>query len=199
MQAQAESMQLQREMAMGALEEQRAKVREINARAGKIEAEMAAGEAPVGIPPEIEAQIQQLQQQAAEQIEALTQQLRQAQIESANKTLAIDREADTQIETARIEAQAQVRVAEIQAVSNQALNELEARMQALIDGMAQRIAEKPQPETEKPAAEAPPAAPPVTLNVQIDAKSGTVKKTLTVDTGPDGRITGGTVVEEEES
>ena len=197
MQMQAESMQLQREMALTALEEQRTKVREINARAGKIESELAGAETPVGIPPEVEAQIQQLQQQAAEQIDALSQQLRQAQLDAANQTLSIDREANTRIETARIEAEAKVRVAEIQSASDQALNALETRMQTLIDGLQQKLQETEV--EEKPAPELPPPPAPVTLNVQIDAKAGTIRKTLTVDTDREGRITGGTVMEEEQA
>ena len=202
LQAQAESMQMQREMAAVALEEVRARVREINGRAAKFESE-AAGENQGAMTPEIEAQFQQLQRQAADQIDALSEKLRKVQADAAGKTLAINRDADTRVETARIDADAKVRVAEIQKASDTAISTLEKRMQSLIDGLEKKLEEKvavvPEPAKPEPVEKtvAPAPAAPITLNVQIDAKAGTIKKTLTVDKDSDGNITGGTVTEEE--
>ena len=41
------------------------------------------------------------------------------------------------------------------------------------------------------------ATAPITLNLQIDAKAGTVKKTMTIAKDAEGNITGGTVTETE--
>jgi hypothetical protein len=202
-QAQAESMQLQREMAIGALEEQKAKVRELNAKAAKAESEATGAGQQGGISPEIEAQFRQLQSQAADQIDALSEQLRKVQADAANKTMAINREADVKVETARIDADALVRVAEIQKVSDKALAAIESRMEALVAGLEKKIVEQkaapaPAPEPAKPEpAPAPvvqPAAP-ITLNVQIDAK-GEVKKSIKVERDKDGVMTGASVVED---
>lgn len=122
---QQEAMEYQRQMAIAALEEQQAKVREINARAAKIEAE--AG----GDNPEMIQALDQVRREASDQVEAMSQQLRQAQAEAANKTMQIGREADTAVEKARIDADAKVRVAEIQERSNTRIDALQARLDAL--------------------------------------------------------------------
>jgi len=123
-QAQAESMQVQREQAMLALEEQRARVAKIHAEAQKI---MAEG----GASADVEAQVQQVQRQAADQVDALTEQLRKAQAEYEAKVLSVQRDADVRLEAARIDADAKVRVAEIQQASNKTIAALERRMEAL--------------------------------------------------------------------
>lgn len=146
-QAQAESMQVQREMAMAALEELKAKVREINARAAKFEADAAGAGQQGGIPPEVESQIRQLQSQAADQIDALSEQLRKVQADAAARTMAINRDADVKLEAARIDADAKVRVAEVQQVSSKAMEALEARMQALVDGLEKNVESRITTET----------------------------------------------------
>lgn len=57
--------------------------------------------------------LRQVQSQAADQIDALTEQLRKVQADAANKTMAINKDADVKVETARIEAASRERVAEI--------------------------------------------------------------------------------------
>lgn len=118
---QQDAMQLQRESAMLAMEEQRAKVRELNAKAAQIEA-AGGGEAP-----EIQQALDQVKRDASDQIESLSQQLRQAQAE----TMRAAGKADTAVETARVDADAKIRVAEIQADSNTRINALSARLDAL--------------------------------------------------------------------
>lgn len=177
--AQAEAMQVQREQAVLALEEARARVREINARAAEMEAN-AAGQGGEGLPPEVEAQIRSVQSQAADQIDRLTEQLRKVQADAANKTMAINREADTRVETERIKADAATRVAEINKASETALRALEERMSAMIQGLEKKLAEKQESPAEE-SKEAEDKATPVVLNVNIDTQSGTVKKTVSTD------------------
>lgn len=197
MAAQAEAMQYQREQAMLALEEGRARVRELNAKAASLEAQSQGGE---GMPPEIETAIRQVQSQAADQIDALAQKLQKAQSELANRTLQISKDADAKVQTAEIDADAKIRVAEIQRASDTAIAALEKRMEALVKAVEKRVEAKEEKPAEPKSEPAPvaPAAPPVTFNLQIDAKTGTVKKTITVEKDKEGNITGATAVEEED-
>lgn len=132
---QAEAMQMQRETAMQALEEQRAKVREINARAAKLEAESQAAamgaDGPAGMPPEVEAQMRQMQEQAAQQVEQLSDALRKAQADLANRTIQIDREADVKLQLADIDRDTKLRVAEITATSDAQLEKLKQNLNDL--------------------------------------------------------------------
>ena len=129
-QAQAEAMAMQREGARMALEEQRAKVREINARAAKLEAEAGAG-----ADPQMQDALMGVRSQAAAEIDRLTEALRKAQTELANRTLQIDREADTAKEVARIKADGDARVAEIRAASDQAIAAMNQRLDQVEAGM----------------------------------------------------------------
>lgn len=117
MQAQQDALQMQREQAMTALAEQQARVREINAKAAKLEAE--AGDAELA---------SQVRTQAGQELERVTEALRKAQAELANRTLTMNRDADTRIEVARIEADSRLRVAEIQADSRQRLDVIGNRL-----------------------------------------------------------------------
>jgi len=209
MQQQSEALQIQRETAMLAMEEQRAKVAKLNAEAEKIMAE-ARGTGQAAQNPEMEAQMRQIQAQAADQMDKLSTELRKAQSELANRTMQIGRDSDTKIEVARIDADTKLRVAEIQGRNDQAITSLEKRMEGMVTAMEARItkremeeeakekAEKEAPEpVEKPEKEAAPVVQPapITLNVQIDAKSGEVKKTITVERDKDGNMTGAKVQE----
>lgn len=122
LQAQAEALQMQREAAALALEEQRAKVQKLNAEAAKIMAEASGGE---GVDPAYEQALRQIQEQAAGKLEAMADQLRKVQMDAANKTMAINRDADVKIEAARIDAASRERVAEIQ---NAAAKQVDALM-----------------------------------------------------------------------
>ena len=130
--AQAEAMQMQREAARAALGEQQAKVRELNARAAKLEAEAqaamaaAAGGAGDG---DMQQAILQVRSEAAAEIDRVSEELRRAQAELANRTIQINRDADTKVEVARIDADAKTRVAEIQAASDRAIAQLERRLE----------------------------------------------------------------------
>jgi hypothetical protein len=188
-QMQGEALQMQREQAMLALEEARAKVRELNAKAAKMEAE--AGGQGGGMPQEIEQAIRQVQSQAADQIDLLSQQLAKAQSELANRTMQISRDADIKLEAARIDADAKVRVAEIQGKADKQITALEQRMESLVAALETKF-EKNRPVPE-PNVEANPQ--PITTNIQIDAKQGTIKKEIKVENDQDGNIIGATSTE----
>ncbi len=129
MQQQAEALQMQRQGAMLALEEQQAKVREINAKAAKMEAEAQAAGAQGGGDMD---SVMQIRQQASQEIERVSEALRKAQGELANRTMQINREADAKLEAARIDADAKIRIAEIQDASNKKIQALENRLNALM-------------------------------------------------------------------
>jgi len=134
MQQQAEAMQFQRESAITALQEQQAKVRQINAEADKLEAEARA----LGMPPEdsqvaaMQQAIMQVRQQASDEIERVSEQLRKTQSELANRTIKIDRDANTQLQVARINADAKERVAAIQTVSDAKIDALHKRLDEVL-------------------------------------------------------------------
>lgn len=213
---QQEAMQIQRETAMNALAEQQAKVREINARAAELEMKaqtmgMGGEQAMQG---QIEAAVRQVREQAAQQIDALSQQLQKAQLDAANKTMAVRSDADVKLETARITAASNERIAEINNQADQKIAGLEKRMEDLLRVLedtkgaadeatklaqaAEKAAkEKPEPAPAPAPAPTPAPAPaaPMTINVQVDAKSGEVKKSITVERDKDGNITGAKVDE----
>lgn len=119
---QAQQMQMQQEMAMAALEEQRAKIREINARAMKLEAEAGGdGGAASGMASQVQAQ-------AAQEIERLTDELRRAQAELQSQAMKVRTDADTRIEAARIDAESRTRVAEIKAASDERIAQMQVKL-----------------------------------------------------------------------
>jgi DNA repair exonuclease SbcCD ATPase subunit len=126
--AQTEAVQLQREAARAALAEQQAKVREINARAAKLEAEVTAMGTDAQAQAGMQQELMSVRSEAAGEMDRLSEALRKAQAEIANRTIQIDREADTAREVARIDADAKARVAQIQAVSYQKLQGIEQRL-----------------------------------------------------------------------
>ena len=149
-QMQAEAMQVQRQMAMTALEEAQAKVREINARADKLLAEAQAPGASAGGDQQgqVAQAVAQVQSAAAQQIDDLSgqladsqRQLLAAQRDLANRTLEINKKADMATETARIEAASREKVAEIQAGSDTKLAALSDRLKVL-EGSAQDVQSK---------------------------------------------------------
>lgn len=128
MQAQAESLQMQRESAMAALDEQRAKVREINARAAKLESDAAMSGWNAQGTADMQSAIMQVRQEAAQEIDRLSEALRKAQADLANQTLRIRTDADTKLEVARIDANAKREVADIQAQSDRAIAALRDKL-----------------------------------------------------------------------
>lgn len=143
--AQAEALELQRQSALQGLQEQTAKVREINARAAKLEAEVKAAGGDMG------RESMQIQAQAANEIDRLTEELRKAQAEAASETFKINKEADTAMELARIEAASRERVAEIQAASDKRMDALNARIDAL-QSVASMADSKPSQSAQPPKA-----------------------------------------------
>jgi len=137
---------MQRQQAVQALEEQQAKIREINARASKLESEANAGAPGDGgrAARQMQAEVMHIRQQASQEIDRLSEQLRKAQADLANRTMQIRSDADTRIETARIDADAKQRVAEIQASSDRVIGVLQARLDELTAGVD---VQKPQKES----------------------------------------------------
>ena len=138
-QEQQAALQMQRESAVMALEEQRAKVREINARAAKLEAEAGApGGAGAGDKAgAVQDAVMQVRAQAAQEMDRVAEQLRKAQAELSNRTLEINRKADTEQQVARINADSAERIAQIQAASDTkiaAINDRLDALQALVRG-----------------------------------------------------------------
>jgi hypothetical protein len=129
MQQQSEAMELQRQTAITALEEQQAKVRELNAKAAKLESEIQAGDG--GMSREVEDAINKVRQQAADQVDAISQQLRKAQNELANRTLQINKDADLKVELAYIDRDTKLQVAEISQAGDKKIEELVKRLDAI--------------------------------------------------------------------
>jgi len=122
-QMQIEALQMQRDQGLALLDEQRAKARELNARAAKLESEAAAGTDT--------SAIDGVRAQLSNEIDRLSQDLRTAQAELVNETLRIRTQADTDLERARIDAASRERCAEIQAASDQRLAAISDRLAAL--------------------------------------------------------------------
>lgn len=130
MQAQAEAMQMQQAQAQAALQEQQAKVREINARADKLEAEAQSARSS-GNPSaagELDAAASMARRDAHDLLEKTQRQLAKTQAELANKTLQIKSDADTALQVARINADSRERVAQIAASSRAGFDQLNQRI-----------------------------------------------------------------------
>lgn len=115
-QAQAESMEMQRQSAILALQEQKAKIAKLTAEAANVGAT-------------------QIQGQATDQLDQVSQQLAKAQQELANRTM----ESNTKLEIAKLEADTKLRVAEIQAWSDAQIADLESKLKLI---MSESQAEK---------------------------------------------------------
>lgn len=202
MRQQLEAMQQQRELSALTVEEQRAKVRELNAKAAEVEARAQSSGVDVG--GEVQRAVMEVQAKAADQIDALNEQLRKLQAEVTNRSMQIKSDADVAIERANIERDAKVRVAEIQNNNDTAIKALENNLADLVKRLEEAmsaIQEEKEPE-EKATKEETPAKPAQPMNltvaVNVDAKAAEVKKTITVATDEQGNITGGVVIPETE-
>lgn len=132
MQAQAEALQMQQESAKQALAEQMAKVREINARAAKLEAEALAlrggGDSEQAQAQQMEGVAATARRDADMELTRVQQQLAKAQADLANQTLKLTKDADVRLQVARIDADSRERVAEITAASRGRLDAVNQRM-----------------------------------------------------------------------
>ncbi|MBP7501178.1 MAG: hypothetical protein KA784_00160 [Aquabacterium sp.] len=207
---QMEAMQMQREMAMAALEEARAKVREVNARATELEAKaatMGLGGDPMAAQREVENAVRAVQEQAAQQIEEMSRKLVAVQNDNSHKVLSVKQDADTKIEIARINAEAGVQVAEIQRASEDRLAAVLKRMEDIarqvdeVSGVAQEATKEAKAAAKVQATPAPapvaapvappaPAAPaqPVVVSVQPTPASK-----IKLQFGADGVVSGATI------
>lgn len=145
-QAAQQAVEMQRQDALLALEERRAKVREINAKAAQIEAGLQAGAdaqtAQAGAGDDVLALVQ-TKAQAQDEMDRLGQEIARV---TAELTAARTR-ADNAVEVARIKADAEIRKAEILAASDERLAALQARLQAIEERA--RIPERPHQPEEK--------------------------------------------------
>ena len=124
-QMQDEAMQMQREQAKLALEEQQAKIAKLNAEAQAIAT------------PDNNGEVASIRQQAADQVDALSQQLQKLQMELANRTMQIKQDNDTKLEVARLDQDTKLRIAEIQKTSDEkiaALNDKLSKLQVKPNG-----------------------------------------------------------------
>lgn len=217
MQQQMEALAMQRESAQVALAEQQAKVREINARAMKLEAEAQAaamgGDGAADMQGQIQQAVAQVRAQADKEMDGLMEQLRKVQADLANRTLQINREADIKLESERIRTDGAIRVAEIQRASDDQIRMLEQRLDKITDAMtaaiekatatateaAKAAQKKPEAAPVAPAQPAPPPAEPappaqIHLAVHVDAKPA-ASKSVTIKTDQNGNITGADVTD----
>ena len=209
-QQQAEALQIQRETAITALEEQKAKVNEINARAQKLQAEaQSMGAQGAGGQEQVNAAVAQIRQQASDEIDAMSEKLRKMQSDLANQTLKINREADTQVEVARIQAAAATQAAEIQSSSDERIAVIQKRLEAVTKAMAARadlgglskeLAKSPehlgnyaQTEAGVEAVE-PKAAEPISINVTVQPQKAQATAKLEIIKDVEGNIIGAKAV-----
>lgn len=116
MQAQADALRMQQEVAQAALAEQKAKVQEIQARAAKLMAEAEKIRAEGGVGAQDMANAAAFARRDADALlERTQQQLAKAQSDLANQTLKIRSDSDTALQVARINADSRERVAQIAA------------------------------------------------------------------------------------
>ncbi|CDN87335.1 Putative uncharacterized protein precursor [Hydrogenophaga intermedia] len=146
MRAQAEALEVQRQMALASLEETQGKARKLMAEANKIEAEAQAVAAGEGgdITPAVQQAVAQLRQEADQVIEKLSADLQKARSDLANRTLQIRADSDSKLEAARIDADAKIRIAEIQADANKVLERFAKTVDDLRSGVEARLAKAEQ-------------------------------------------------------
>ena len=128
-QQQQEATEMARQQAIGALQEQQAKVRELNAKAAKLEADAQGGGKD---PAQAQDLANQVRQQASAEIDRLTEQLRTVTSAAQGQALKTRTDADSRLEEARIQAEGRKQVAEIMAESNERI----AVMRQRIDDLA---------------------------------------------------------------
>lgn len=215
-QQQAEAMELQRQQAIAAVEEQQAKAQKVRAEAEKMLAEIEQMRLGVDVDgtaaqvgQERERMLAQVREQAAGEIESLAGKLQKVTAD-LQRALA-DKDAD--VEVARIQAESQREAAQIQAASDTKMAALTRRLEDLARELADarktadeaaRAAEKvekaaaalPRAAAE-PAEPAEPATPPqpLTINVQVDArKPAATSKTVALKKDDKGNVIGVEVV-----
>lgn len=141
-QQQQEAEQFQREQAIAALETSRAKVREINARAAKLESE-AGAQSPDGAGNDGQSlQVEQLQEAlsevrraASKEIESMAGKLREAQQKASDQGLKVRTDADSSLERERIKSNTAREVALIQATSNDRLSQIQKHLDTLTSAL----------------------------------------------------------------
>lgn len=145
MQAQAEALQMQQESARQALAEQVAKVREVNARADKLEAEAEEKRAAGGnqaLAQQMEGVAATVRRDADQELDRVQKQLAKTQADLANQTMRLTKDADVRLQIARIDADSRERVAEIAAASRGRLDAMGQRMDQFTQNDSQQAAQE---------------------------------------------------------
>lgn len=204
-QQQAMALQIQAQAAQLDLAEKEAKIAKLQAEAQRLLAEVQR-------PPKDE-QDEEIRAKYEKRIIHLEKMLAQAQVMAENRRL----EAEATVRAAQIAAENRLTIEQMRqaaedrrAAAEQAAAERPAQedkaaqapdLLARIDALSELVMaiaeeEKEPEEAAAPAAPPMPAAPPVTVNVQIDAKTGEVKRSIKVERDADGNIVGAKVEEE---
>ena len=185
-----EAMEVQRQQSALAVEEQRAKVRELNAKAAEIEAR-AQSSGNGSASGEVSRAVMEVQARAADQIDALNEQLRKLQAEVTNRTMQIKSDADMRMETALSTPTPKVRVAEIQ--NDNKLRRFRAwkttwRTWAASWKKRWRPLRNQRCRNPRRRKKNPEPAQPMnlTIEVNVDAKKDEVKKSINIKTDTEG-------------
>lgn len=142
---QQEAMEVQRQTAIAAMQEQQAKVREVNARADELEAKAEAarmggdGAAGFEMQRQFDRELMKLREAFSSELERVGLDLAKAQQEAREKITAVKADKDKAIEVARIQKASAEEVARIQAASDDKLASLMERFEALNDATLKKI------------------------------------------------------------
>lgn len=142
---QQEAMEVQRQTAIAAMEEQQAKVREVNARATELEAKAEAarmggdGAAGFEMQRQFDRELMKLREAFSSELERVGRELAKAQQQANEKITAVKADKDKAIEVARIQKASAEEVAKIQAASDDKLASLMDRFESLNDATLKKI------------------------------------------------------------
>jgi len=143
-QQQQEAMEVQRQTAIAAMQEQQAKVREVNARADELEAKaeaarMGDGGAGYEMQRQFDQELMKLREAFSNELERVGRELAKAQQQATEKITAVKADKDKAIEVARIQKASAEEVARIQAASDDKLSSLMDRFESLNDATLKKI------------------------------------------------------------
>ncbi|MEI8197008.1 MAG: hypothetical protein WCI73_14005, partial [Phycisphaerae bacterium] len=217
-QAQAEVAAVQKQMALAELGKRQAEVKKLEAEAQKIMAEAGGNPELAGHQAEAQAAIAEAKAEAKEEIDSMTveimtlrntnalkeqqlrEQLAKAQAAATNaqtKADAEDRRAMIERDIAEMTNAANVRIAELESARNGAGEKMMAAVDKKIEALVKSIEAVKQAQAKPVKAEArepkPVAAPPVNVEVKIEAGAiqvGGGSKSITITKNADGSMTG---------
>ena len=142
--------------------------------------------------PETDSMFNKLRDEAANEIDRLSQALQKAQGEASNKVMQLKNDRDVAISVARIEADGKARVAEITSASDKKIEAFGSRLEDLakvLDDIAKKSNEAQTVAVKEAPTEKAEAPAPITVNVTVDATKQDVSKTVTISRDKDGKAT----------